>query len=114
VTFTTTQPTNYVRVYADSGSDTSKQAGEWMFKAEDVAGLSAEQIASKYALPQVPTAMADVTVPAGQTVHVSVANDIQIKRGIGGNGGGGRVQFEVLVPNGSEVPSSWFSNPRGL
>lgn len=89
-------------------------AGAWMFRAEDVAGLSAEQIASKYALPQIPTMATDVTVPAGQQLRVSIANDVQIKQGIGGNGGGGGVQFEVLLPSGTQTPSSWFPNPRPL
>lgn len=52
-----------------------------------IAGLSREQIASKYALPQVPTHVADVSVPAGNSLRVSVANDVQIKQGLGGNGG---------------------------
>ena len=106
VTFETTQPSAYVRVYGDGSS----QAGSWMFKAADVEGLSAQQIASKYALPQTPSMITDVTVPAGQSLRASVANDVQVKQGIGGNGGGGGVQFEVL----GEVQNSWFSNPRKL
>jgi filamentous hemagglutinin len=112
VTFTTTQADRYVRVYVDRGG--SGQAGEWLMRASDIEGLSATQIASKYALPQVPNMITDATIPAGQSLRASIANDVQIRQGIGGNGGGGGVQFEVLIPKGTEIPSSWFSNPRAL
>lgn len=84
-------------------------------RADDIQGLTPEQIASKYALPQVPTHIADVTVPAGNTMRVSVANDVQIKQGLGGNGGGGGVQFEVTSkPEKLSDFEKWFSNPRSL
>lgn len=115
MTIQTVEPTHFVRVY-NNGQNGSPQAAGWMFRAEDVVGLSPEQIASKYALPQIPNMRTDVTVPAGQQLRVSVANDIQIKQGIGGNGGGGGVQFEVL--NSAGMPEaefkSWFSNPRAI
>ncbi|WP_268894732.1 hypothetical protein [Hydrogenophaga sp. BPS33] len=41
-----------------------------MMRADDIKGLTPEQTASKYALPQVPTHVADVTVPAGNTMRV--------------------------------------------
>jgi len=86
-----------------------------MMRADDIAGLTPEQIASKYALPQVPTHVADVRVPAGNTLRVSVANDVQIKQGLGGNGGGGGVQFEVISRPSIDVEfESWFTNPRRL
>ena len=87
-----------------------------MMRSEDIAGLTPEQIASKYALPQVPTHVVDVRVPPGITLRASVANDVQIKQGLGGNGGGGGVQFEVL--GSRAIPeaefNSWFSNPRSI
>ncbi|QIM54533.1 hypothetical protein [Hydrogenophaga crocea] len=93
----------------------SEVAGTWMMRAEDIQGLSAEQIASKFALPQVPTHVVDVRVSAGQTMRVSVANDVQIKQGLGGNGGGGGVQFEVTSqPKDMVEFRSWFSNPRPI
>lgn len=59
--------------------------------------------------------MADVTVPAGNTLRVSVANDVQIKQGLGGNGGGGGVQFEVTSRPALDAEfESWFKNPRSL
>ena len=84
-------------------------------QAQDIEGLSRVQIASQYALPQVPTTLADVLVPPGQSMRASIANDIQIRQGIGGNGGGGGVQFEVLnKPAKLSDFETWFSNPRKL
>ena len=83
--------------------------------ASEVKGLSIEQIASKYALPQLPTHMTDVLVPAGSSLRVTVANDISIFPGksLGGNGGGGGVQFEVLnPPKDLDDFKKWFANPR--
>src|SRR5690606_16656159 len=109
------QPETFVRVYVQEANK-SELSGSWMMRPEDIAGLTPEQIASKYALPQVPTHVADVRVPAGNTLRVSVANDVQIKQGLGGNGGGGGVQFEIL--NSRTIPEaefkSWFSNPRPI
>src|SRR5690606_8768392 len=64
-----------VRVYVQE-ENKSSLAGSWMMRSDDIKGLTPEQIASKYALPQVPTHIADVAVPAGQTMRVSVANDV--------------------------------------
>jgi len=110
----TAQPETFVRVYVQEANK-SELAGSWMMRPEDIAGLTPEQIASKYALPQVPTHVADVRVPAGNTLRVSVANDVQIKQGLGGNGGGGGVQCEVISRPSIDVEfESWFTNPRRL
>ncbi len=114
VTVQTTQPESFVRVYVQEANKSSL-AGSWMMRSDDIKGLSPEQIASKYALPQVPTHMAEVAVPPGQTMRVSVANDVQIRQGVGGNGGGGGVQFEVTSrPSIDGEFESWFKNPRAL
>lgn len=47
VEFTTTAPSEFVRV---SGGE-SRPTANWIMKAQDIAGLSPEQIASKFALP---------------------------------------------------------------
>jgi len=102
-------------VYAESSR--SGQVDSWMMRAADVRGLNAEQIASKYALPQVPTHITDVGVPAGIEMRATVANDIKIfeNTSVAGNGGGGGVQFEVLTkPRNDKEFASWFTNPRRL
>ncbi|WP_159592838.1 DUF6862 domain-containing protein [Hydrogenophaga sp. BPS33] len=104
-----------VRVYVDL-PNLSSQVGTWVMRAEDVAGLTAEQIASKYALPQVPTKITDVVLPKGVTLEVSIAGSVSpgASRGIytGDNGGGGGVQFQIKTDG--RVPSSWFINERYL
>ena len=114
VSFTTAKPMEFVRFYTIN-SDGEGQIASWLMPVSEVKGLSIEQIASKYALPQLPTHMTDVLVPAGSSLRVTVANDISIFPGksLGGNGGGGGVQFEVLNPPEklSEF-KHWFCNPR--
>lgn len=113
VTVQTVEVEKFVRLYVPDPMTGRGQVASWMMRESDIKGLTAEQIASKYALPQVPTMRTDVTVPAGQQLRVTVANGIQIKQGIGGNGGGG-VQFEVLNWPKGPAYDSWFNNPRPL
>ena len=78
-------------------------------RAEDVAGLSAQQIAGKFSLPQVPNMRTDVTIPAGNKMQASVANNILL----GTNGGGGGVQFQIQMPV-RDIPPNWFTNERAI
>lgn len=78
-------------------------------RAEDVAGLSAEQIARKFSLPQVPDRIVDVTLPSGIKMQASVANGILE----GAKGGGGGVQFEIQMPTRS-LDQAWFGTARTL
>jgi len=87
----TSQPTQFVRVFGGE----SRQSGGWVMRAEDIQGLTPQQIAAKFSLPQVPTMVTDVTVPAGVRLNVSVANGISPNVGknilTGDNFGGGGV-----------------------
>ncbi|GAA4340146.1 hypothetical protein GCM10023165_19910 [Variovorax defluvii] len=113
---TTTEPTSFSRVYVDQ-IGRSNQVGAWLLRSEDIAGLSAEQIASKFGLPQVPTMITDATIPAGTPLNISAANGISpwANRGIytGGNGGGGGVQYELDLPR-RDIDPGWFTNERPL
>jgi filamentous hemagglutinin len=115
VSFTTVKPTAFVRFYTIN-SEGQGQISSWMMPANEVKGLSIEQIASKYALPHLPTHMTDVLVPAGFSLRITVANDISIFQGksLAGNGGGGGVQFEVLNPPKGPAFNDWFINPREI
>jgi filamentous hemagglutinin len=109
VGFSMNKPTEYVRVYNPTGK--SNQAGGWMMRAEDVAGLSAEQIAAKYSLPEIPSMITNVSVPAGTKIEVSVANNIFL----GADKGGGGLQFRVVNrPTKPGEFNSWFTNPKDL
>ncbi len=114
--FTVPKPTDYVRVYA-LDSKGRGMIGHWMMLARDIKDLGPEQIASKFSLPQVPTHKADVEIPAHTKMRATVANDINIfpEKSIGGNGGGGGVQFELLdIPKKENDFINWFSNPRRI
>jgi filamentous hemagglutinin len=105
------QGARFVRVF---GGD-SRQNGTWIMRVEDVVGLTPEQIASKYALPQVPTRITDVQLPPGTKLEVSMAGAISpgASRGVftGDNGGGGGVQFQIKVTR-EEMSPFWFVNER--
>lgn len=108
--FETKTPSEFVRVYIPQEGGKG-QASTWMMRVSEIKGLSAQQIASKFALPHVPTHITDVKVPAGIQMRTTVANDSRIKEAsVAGNGGGSGVQFEVL----GEVQRSWFTNSRRL
>jgi len=110
IDFSTAKNEQFVRVYAQ-GSD-SGQVGSWVMRADDIAGLTREQIASKYSLPQPPDWVTDVTVPSGTRIQASVANNILLGKNAGGGGG---VQFQILnVPESPAEFSQWFSNARKL
>ena len=90
-------------------------------RAEDIAGLTPQQIASKYSLPQVPTMVTDVTIPAGTKLKVSTANSISpnASKGslTGDNIGGGGVQFQIsrqASTADADLFKTWFTNPRPL
>lgn len=65
-----TQQTNFVRVYGGG----SKQAGQWIMRANDIVGLTAEEIMDKFSLPQKPTYICNATIPSGTILEVSGAN----------------------------------------
>ena len=106
VEVTTSQPEKFVRV---SGGE-SRPTANWIMRESDIAGLTPEQIASKFALPAVPSKIGDVTIPAGTKLQASVANGILR----GDNPGGGGVQFYIPEPPADRVFGTWFTNLRAL
>ena len=104
--FTSSSPGEYVRV----SGERSQPTANWIMKASDIAGLTPEQIAAKFALPAVPTQIGNVTIPAGAKLQASVANGIML----GNNPGGGGVQFFIPQPPTPSVFSTWFTNLRPI
>ncbi|WP_218151306.1 hypothetical protein, partial [Roseateles sp. YR242] len=92
--FTTTVDDTYVRVHGENN-----MARSWMMKREAVQGLSPENIQSKYALPEIPTYMSDVYVPAGTKVRTGIVNPVF-------DGVGNAIQYELL----QRLPASNFRN----
>jgi len=118
VLFSSSRSGQYVRLYGNG----SKQTGTWIVRAEDIAGLTKEQVASKFSLPQPPTMITDVTLPPRTWLNASVANGVSPRaaEGIftGDNVGGGGVQFQIDQQSMSRLRpgefESWFSNERPI
>ena len=71
----------------------------WMMKQEAIDGLTAGQIQSKYALPELPTYMSEIRVPAGTRIRTGIVNPVF-------GGIGNATQYELL----QRLPGSAFSN----
>lgn len=75
---------NFVRVVSGD-----IPGGQWIMRASDIEGLSPQQIANKFALPEVPTGITSITPPAGTRIRTGEVNP-----NFGGAGGG--IQFQLL------------------
>jgi hypothetical protein len=82
--FTTTSEVQFVRVHGKNNRERS-----WIMKKEDIEGLTPEQIKDKYAIPDLPTQITDVYVPAGTRIRVGTAAGNKF-------GSGGGIQYELL------------------
>jgi hypothetical protein len=80
------------------------QARSWMMRAEDIDGLTPQQIKDKFALPELPSFVSDVHVPAGSQIRVGTVAPQP------GWGGGGGTQYELL----QRLSSDAFKNMRPL
>ncbi|MCF6285262.1 MAG: RHS repeat-associated core domain-containing protein [Candidatus Hydrogenedentes bacterium] len=76
--FTTIVDDVYVRLH---GKD--NMARSWLMKREAVAGLTPAQLKAKYSLPDLPTHLSDVHVPAGTRVRTGKINPLPQYGGIG-------------------------------
>lgn len=92
------QETVFVRVHNEN------MPGSWLMRKKDVDGLTALQIKEKFALPDLPTKISEVHVPAGTRVRVGIASSQK------GWGIGGGMQYELI----DKIPLSSFKNTRKL
>ncbi len=88
----------FMRVH---GAD--NKARSWMMRLEDIVGLSPSQIKVKFSLPNMPTHVSEVLVPAGTGFRQGVVNPLF-------GGAGGAIQYELL----GRLPESLFVNTRLL
>lgn len=83
-----TEEKKFVRVHC---ADNQKSA--WMMEKSEINGLTPAEIQKKFALPQVPTEISEVTVPKGAIMRKSVAaHNGYVKNDIGGGG----IQYTLL------------------
>lgn len=94
-----TQDTKFVRTYDGKNSG---MYGSWVMKYDDIKGLKPEEIADKFALPQVPKYMCDCTLPKGTQLRTGECNPLY-----GWKGGG--QQFDMM---GARVGK--FDNEREI
>lgn len=92
--FNSTVDDVYVRVHGETN-----KARSWMMKREALDGLTPQQIQSKYALPELPTFMSEVHVPAGTQIRTGTVNPVF-------DGVGNATQYELL----QRLPESVFQN----
>jgi len=89
----------FVRVHGEGN-----QARSWMMRESEIQGLTARQIQDKFALPELPSFVSEVHVPAGTSVRVGTVGSQE------GWGSGGGMQYELL----QRLPESAFKNRRPL
>lgn len=91
-----TRPQHFVRVYAPSAG--SGPNGVWMMRSEYVRGLTPEQIQDRFALPELPTHIVNVDLPASPdpTSGKEYALWTGVSAPITGFGAGGGVQNRVI------------------
>lgn len=75
-------------------------------RQKDIEGLTARQIKDKFALPEIPTYISDVYVPAGTKITVGKVAPVK------GWGNGGGIQYEMMMKN--RLPGEAFKNMRKL
>ena len=88
-----------VRIYDKVNS---RLQGGWVMKAEDIVGLTPQEIQNKFALPNTPKYICDVNLEAGTRLRTGEANPL-----FGFDGGG--QQYDLII-NGKNVGT--FTNER--
>jgi filamentous hemagglutinin len=96
--FTTTVDEVFVRAHGESN-----MARAWMMRREAIDGLSASEIRAKYALPELPSRLSYVYVPAGTRIRAGTVNPVF-------GGVGNATQYELL----QRLPASAFGNTVGI
>lgn len=99
--FTTTREEIFVRVHGEGN-----KGGPWMMHKSAIRGLSPEQIQAKFNLPNTPTHISRVIVPAGTRMRSGKINPLSEFGGIDMNA----KQFQLL----QRIPDENFRNTKEL
>ncbi len=94
-----TENSTFVRVYDKTNS---RMQGGWVMKAEDIAGLTSQEIQNKFALPTTPKYICDVNLEVGTKLRTGEVNPL-----FGYEGGG--QQYDLII-NGKN--GGTFGNER--
>ena len=95
---------HYVRTY---NTEWNNYNGKWIMRAEDIEGLSASEIAEKYAMPSIPDMICDVKLPYDTPLEISIVGEqLDWENSIGGN-----TQYAI---KDVETLEEWFVNKRPL
>lgn len=95
---------HYVRTY---NTNWDNYNGKWIMRAEDIEGLSAKEIAEKYAMPAPPDMICDVEMPNDTPLEVSVVGEQPNWNA----SAGGNTQYGIKDVETSE---GWYVNKRPL
>ena len=98
VEFVSGEGNQFVRVHGPAN-----QARGWLVHNESIRGLSPELIQKKLSLPELPTQISDVRLPAGVKIRRG-----RVEQNFGG--GAGAVQYQIL----DKLKDPWFSNRRSI
>jgi RHS repeat-associated protein len=99
--FTTTREEIFVRVHG-----TDNKGGSWMMHESAICGMTPEQIKAKYSLPNTPTHVSTVVVPAGTRMRSGKVNPLAEFGGIDVNA----KQFQLL----QRIPDENFKNTKKI
>lgn len=101
-TFTAGEDMTLARVH---GPDNPQ--GAWLVSPDDIAGMNAEQIQQYLALPNEPTLISDVSVPAGTQLQMG---RVGAQPEFGGAPKAGGIQYQLI----NQIPAASFTNTRPL
>ena len=94
----------YARVFKEGSK--SKAKSPFILRYDDIRGLTAKQIADKYALPQIPDRIVLIKLPADIPLEVSIVGPQEKWKTIGGS-----VQYTIKY---NLLEDKWFENIQEL